>query len=59
MARRFEDLVPLVPIPDGMTDCERERAREAWEDEWDAVSAVDVTVTASETLAAARAAGEA
>ncbi len=56
--RRLDDLSPLVPIDDGMTDEERERAWAAWESEWESVPAADVGVTAAGTLAAARADGE-
>lgn len=58
MTRNLDDLSPLVPINDGMTDEERERAWAAWETAWDKVPAVDVDMTAADTLAAARAAGE-
>jgi hypothetical protein len=58
MARILDDLSPLVPIDDGMTDEERERAWAAWDTAWDKVPAVHVDVTAADTLTAARAAGE-
>jgi hypothetical protein len=58
MARRLDDLSPPIPIDDGMTDEERERAWAAWESEWESAPAVDVCVTAADTLAAARVAGE-
>jgi hypothetical protein len=41
-----------------MSDEERERGWAAWENEWEKIPAVDVGVTAADTLAAARAAGE-
>lgn len=54
MARAAEDFSgsPLVPIDDGLTDDERERAWVEWDREWEAVEAIDVGVSAAETLAA-------
>lgn len=57
MARVADDFpeLPLVPIDDGMTEEERARAWETWDDEWEASEMVDVGVTAAETLAEVRA----
>lgn len=57
MARAADDMSrpPLVPIDDGMTDDERERAWEEWDREWEAAEVVDVGVAAAETLAEVRA----
>jgi hypothetical protein len=48
----------LLSLDDGMTDEERKRAWAAWDVEWESAPAVDVGVTAAETLDAARTAGE-
>ena len=61
MARVADDFPepPLVPIADGMTEEERARAWEKWDDEWEASEMVDVGVTAAETLAEVRAESDA
>jgi len=61
MARVADDFpeLPLIPIDDGMTDEERERAWEKWDSEWEATEVVDVGVTAAETLAKVRAESDA
>ena len=61
MARVADDFpeLPLVPIDDGMTDAERERAWEKWDREWEAAESVEVGVTAAETLAEVRAESDA
>jgi hypothetical protein len=53
-ARAADDLpeLPLVPIYDGLTDEERTRA---WNADSDAAEALDLEVTAAETLAEVRA----
>lgn len=60
MARRLGDPsgLPLIPIDDGLTEAERKAAWAAWDAEWDAAPVVEVDVTAAETLAEVRAAGE-
>lgn len=56
MARAVDDFSgPLLPIDDGMTDEERERAWEAWDREWEVAEVIDVGITAADTLAEVRA----
>lgn len=60
MARRSDDLRGLVltPIDDGLTAGERRELWAAWKAEWDELPAIEMDVSAAETLAEARAAGE-
>jgi hypothetical protein len=60
MARRLDDpsAFPLTPIDDGMTDDERTKAWAEWDAEWDDAPVLEIAVSAAETLAKARAAGE-
>lgn len=39
VARRLDDASQLAAFDDGMSDQQRERARVAWEDEWERVPA--------------------
>jgi hypothetical protein len=60
MARRLDESsgLPLIPIDDGLTEAERQAGWAAWDAEWDAAPVVEVDLTAAETLAETRAAGE-
>ncbi len=60
MARRSDDLrgLALAPIDDGLTEEERLEVWAAWNAEWDELPAIEMDVSAAETLAEARAAGE-
>ncbi len=61
MVRVAEDFPgsPLVPVDDGMTDEQRERAWADWDLEWEAAELVDVGLSAADTLAEVRADPEA
>jgi hypothetical protein len=60
VARRLDDLrgLPLNPIDDGLSEAERLEAWAAWNAEWDELPVIEMDVTAAETLAEARVAGE-
>jgi hypothetical protein len=60
VARRSDDLRGLVltPIDDGLTEEERLEVWAAWNAEWHELVAIEMDVSAAETLAEARAAGE-
>jgi hypothetical protein len=48
----------LTPIDDGLTEEERLEVWAAWNAEWHELVAIEMDVSAAETLAEARAAGE-
>jgi hypothetical protein len=60
VARRSDDLRGLVltPIDDGLTEEERLEVWAAWNAEWDELPAIEMDVSAAETLAEARSVGE-
>jgi hypothetical protein len=60
VARRSDDLrgLLLTPIDDGLTEKERLEVWAAWNAEWDELPAIEMDVSAAETLAEARSAGE-
>lgn len=48
----------MAPIDDGLTEEERREVWAAWSAEWDELPAIEIDVSAAETLAEARSAGE-
>jgi hypothetical protein len=48
----------LAPIDDGLTEEERLEVWATWNAEWDELPAIEMDVSAAETLAEARTAGE-
>jgi hypothetical protein len=62
VARRSDDLrgLPLTPVDDGHGLSEEERLEvwAAWNAEWDELPAIEMDVSAAETLAEARTSGE-
>ena len=48
----------MTPIDDGLSEGERLEVGAAWKAEWDELPAIEMDVSAAETLAEARSAGE-
>ena len=48
----------MTPIDDGLTEEERLEVWAAWNAEWDELPAIEMDVSAAETLAEARSVGE-